>query len=292
MFIRYPHLEKYGNDSVDGINIGKTYVFPKIDGTNASVWLEDKQIKAGSRNRELTVENDNAGFYKWVLQNKTLEKFLHYYPQFRLYGEWLVPHTITDYREDAWNKFYVFDVYNDQDGQFLSYENYKILLDHFNIEYIPCWKIINNGTLENYLREAEQCKYLLKQDQDGEGIVIKNYGFINKYNKVTWAKIVNSEFKEQNYKIFGSPEMGKQLIEQEIVDSHVTQAFCEKEYAKLKLDGWNSKRIPELLGKIWHALITEELWDIIKQHKDPKIDFKFLRNLTIQKIKQTLPEVF
>ena len=47
----------------DGIELGKVYVFPKIDGTNGSVWIDDGIIKAGSRNRELTLDNDNAGFY-------------------------------------------------------------------------------------------------------------------------------------------------------------------------------------------------------------------------------------
>jgi hypothetical protein len=39
MFIKYMHLERFGNDEVEGIEIGTTYVFPKLDGTNAQVWL-------------------------------------------------------------------------------------------------------------------------------------------------------------------------------------------------------------------------------------------------------------
>ena len=64
-FLKYQHVERYGNDEVDGINIGTCYVFPKIDGTNASVWLgEDGEIHAGSRNRELRLDNEfNALFF-------------------------------------------------------------------------------------------------------------------------------------------------------------------------------------------------------------------------------------
>lgn len=55
MFVKYMHLERYGNDEVDGIEQGTTYVFPKLDGTNAQVWLnEDGTIGAGSRNRTLS----------------------------------------------------------------------------------------------------------------------------------------------------------------------------------------------------------------------------------------------
>jgi hypothetical protein len=69
-FKKYMHLERFGTSEVEGIEIGTTYVFPKLDGTNASVWFEDGKIKAGSRNRELSFDNDNAGFYKWSQQSK------------------------------------------------------------------------------------------------------------------------------------------------------------------------------------------------------------------------------
>jgi hypothetical protein len=42
----------------------------KIDGTNAQVYIgEDGQIRAGSRNRWLTLDSDNFGFARWVHEN-------------------------------------------------------------------------------------------------------------------------------------------------------------------------------------------------------------------------------
>ena len=64
-FIRYPHLERFGNSGVQDIEFGVTHVFPKLDGTNASMWLEHdggEYLAFGSRNRVVTKENDNAGF--------------------------------------------------------------------------------------------------------------------------------------------------------------------------------------------------------------------------------------
>ena len=114
-FNRYQHVERFGNEEVDGIDIGTCYIFPKIDGTNVSVWVEDcedgwKKIQSGSRNRVLDEEKDNAGFCKWVNIQITFPEFFKRYPTFKLYGEWLVPHSLKTYREDAWRKFYVFDV--------------------------------------------------------------------------------------------------------------------------------------------------------------------------------------
>lgn len=45
-------------------------VTEKIDGTNAQVYVgEDGLVLAGSRNRWLTVEDDNFGFARWVANN-------------------------------------------------------------------------------------------------------------------------------------------------------------------------------------------------------------------------------
>jgi hypothetical protein len=42
----------------------------KLDGTNAQVVVgEDGSVRAGSRNRWITPENDNFGFARWVQQN-------------------------------------------------------------------------------------------------------------------------------------------------------------------------------------------------------------------------------
>ena len=43
----------------------------KIDGTNASIYIgENGEFLTGSRNRWITVENDNFGFAKWAQDNK------------------------------------------------------------------------------------------------------------------------------------------------------------------------------------------------------------------------------
>lgn len=48
-FHPYQHVEKLGTAEVDGILDGTVYVFPKLDGANASVWLDDGEVKCGSR---------------------------------------------------------------------------------------------------------------------------------------------------------------------------------------------------------------------------------------------------
>ena len=104
-------------------------------GSNSSVWLDGDDIKCGSRNRELTLDNDNAGFYKSILDDyDNIHQYLYKHPTHRLFGEWLIPHTLKTYDKDAWRKFYVFDVMIED--EYINYDIYKEWLEEYDIEYI------------------------------------------------------------------------------------------------------------------------------------------------------------
>jgi hypothetical protein len=299
-FKKYQHIERFGTEDVEGIELGECYVFPKIDGTNGSVWLDDNgEIRAGSRNRELTLENDNQGFYAYVLQNENIKNYLHKHPTHRLYGEWLKPHTLKTYRDDAWDRFYIFDVCLDkEDGgvEYILYDIYKPLLDEFNLDYIPPIAKIKNATYESFIRCLEQNIFLIKDGQGiGEGVVIKNYNYYNKYKRQIWAKIVTSEFKEQHYKTMGCPEINtKIMIEEKIIDDFCTEAFIQKEFAKIVEENgeWTNRYIPILLDRVFSELIKEESYNIIKKYNNPTINYKTLNALVINKIKQVKEDIF
>lgn len=295
MFRKYQHLERLGTEEVEGIQMGTVYVFPKLDGTNGSIW-QDKEgnLKAGSRNRELTLERDNAGFYAWVSENEDLFlSFFKDYPDAILYGEWLVPHSLKTYRDDAWRKFYVFDVYIEGEAQ--HYDWYSPILAHNSIDYISPIRIIKNGTDEQFRLCTEQNTFLIKEGcGTGEGVVLKNYGWTNRYGRTVWAKVITNEFKDIHVKAMGAPILGGLSEEERIVEKYVTQHLVDKTKAKIELieDGWHSRCIPQLLNRVFHDLIVEEMWNILKDFKNPKIDFKYLQRLTIQRIKELRPEIF
>lgn len=296
-FIKYQHLERLGSVEVEGILDGTCYVFPKIDGTNASVWFENGQLMAGSRKRVLSRDADNHGFYDYVMKFSNFTTFhdiFNEYPDLVIYGEFLVPHTLKTYRPDAWRKFYAFDVYHKELERYLTYEEYSPILELFGIEFIRPLKIIKNPTIEDVLSAQKANTYLIGDGLGvGEGVVIKNYSFVNKFGRVTWAKVVANEFKEKPIKAIGPNEAERDVIEQRIVDKYVTEHMVNKEYAKLAAeDGWSSKLIPRLLSTVYYTLITEEAWSFIKEFKNPTIDFKKLQNLTVQKTKEFLPNLF
>jgi len=298
-FLKYMHIEKWGNDEVQGIELGETYVFPKLDGTNASLWLEEQGLCGGSRNRQVFLENDNQGFFDAQFETTTYKRwweFFKLHPKLRLYGEWLVPHTLKTYREDCWRKFYVFDVYNDDTNQYLSYNAYKPMLDECGIEYVSPLAIIRNGTYENFIHVLGQNNFYIKDGEgNGEGIVIKNYDYYNRFGNQVWAKIITSEFKEAHHKEMGAPEREGKLIEETIVDSFVTSAEVNKTIAKIasaEARSWTSRDIPRLLETVYYDLVHESIWEALKQHKNPTINFQTLKHFSIKKVKELAPELF
>lgn len=294
-FVSYQHVEKLGNTEVDGILFGDCYVFPKIDGTNAQVWYDGERIRCGSRNRELSLDNDNAGFMAWVMQNEELKDLCSAYQGYRFYGEWLVPHSLKTYKESSWRRFYIFDVV--KDGKHVPYDEYKgIFKDFPEVDYICPIRIIKNPTEENVFKILEENNYLIEDGQgNGEGVVIKNYQFVNKYGRQTWAKIVTSEFKEKHRKEMGAPiSKGSDFIEEKIVEDFVTTALVDKIVAKITLDedGWSSSSIPRLLHTAFYDLVREHTWDYVKKYKNPKVDYKLLMRFTAIQVKKLKPEIF
>ena len=284
-FVKYQHIERFESDTVSGISKGKCFIFPKIDGTNASIWMENGEIRAGSRNKELTKDHDNAGFYQWVLSHSDMfSPFFYKNPDLTLYGEWLVPHTIRAYKDNAWRNFYIFDVaINKVHSPFfyLPYYTYSKILDKFSLEYIRPQNIIMNPTMDQLEKELEKNHYLMENTSDcGEGIVIKNYDYINKFGNQIWAKIVRSEFIEKHSHNPHTPKPAVDHIEIEIAKNYVTGALVQKEKSKIVNESgcWESKYIPRLLNTVYYSIVTECMWDIVKKYKNPKIDFKLMKD--------------
>jgi hypothetical protein len=290
-FDKYQHVERLGRSGVTGLTEGTCHVFPKLDGTNASVWLDDEGlIQCGSRRRHLSLTSDNAGFCAFVASGiRPLYDLLYDAPTLRLFGEWLVPHTLKVYREDAWRKFYVFDV---MDGdKYVPYEIYKVLLEDFDIDYIPCIAVVEHGRREQFESIAERNDFLMQPGEIGEGVVIKNYDYTNKYGRVTWAKLVRSEFSEQHVKHGGPPVVqGAKTVERDIAAKYVTQTLVDKERAKIVDEGRPIQ--PQLLGMVWHCILTEEVAEAVKKMKNPTIDFRVLQSCVNARVKEHAKDLF
>lgn len=278
-FRKYEKIHRLGKDEVDGILDGTVTVQEKIDGANTSIWLEEGGIKLGSRNRG--IEDGFNGFADYVNSHEGIKEFFNKYPEYILYGEWLVSHTIA-YKDTSYKQWYMFDIYSPKTNYWKHYNvkgiatTFEILTPH---EF---------GTFENPIEE--QLKEFVGQSvlgPKGEGIVIKNPEFINKYGNNCHAKIVRQEFMEDNALVFGGNNKHSETYnEMFIVNKWMVPSRVEKVCNKLqpeineKLD---LKHIPRITNTCYHDLITEEAWEIAKLND--KIDYKRLKGLALKKAK-------
>ena len=298
--IKYIHIERLGTDEVDGILNGTVYIQPKLDGANGQIYFDtDGIINCASRKQILSEEKTNQGFWNYISipeNHKILLNYFDKHPYHILYGEWLVPHTLKTYRKDSWKKFYVFDVLDSYSGLFLNYDKYVEELKEFGIPFIPVIAKIYNAKEEDLLRFLDQNLYLIEDGKGtGEGIVIKNYDFVNKYGRTTWAKLVRNEFKEQHIVEMGYSESNLEPIELKIAREFVTDGRLNKIKHKIleeKETNWSSKYIMEYLERTYYDVITEESWTIIKKYKNPIINFNAFHKFIIQIIKETDKEIF
>ena len=276
---KYQHVERLGSQEVDGILSGTVYVFSKLDGSSARIAYEDGKLVYGSRNRILSIDNDNSGFMNASIDDERYKEFFKAYPSFVLYGEWLVKNHIKHYEDDAWRKFYVYDVMHD--GRYLRYEEYKPMLDRFGIDYIPLICVMNSPTEQDILELAPKQGFLCKDGGYQEGVVIKNYDFINQYGRTTWAKVVNATYTTQKHIKSETP-----CIEQAIVDKLLSVEEIEKE--KCKIENFDVRKTLELLGRVQHEFVKDNIQIIIKKWKQPTINFKKLNYFIANKVRETL----
>ena len=87
---------------------------------------------------------------------------------------------------------------------------------------------------------------------------------------------------------------GRITIEQRIIDQYVTAALCEKERAKLEqLCGKGLKSIiPHLMHNVYECLIKEDAHHFIVEFGNPTINFRLLRYLCDQRVKECCKDLF
>ena len=296
LYKSYQHVERLGREEVEGILDGTCSIQTKIDGTNGVLWLHDGEVRAGSRRQEIDIKNDNHGFAATVLNDPRYKNYLLDHPNRYLYGEWLVPHTIRYYNDDAWRHFYVFDVAeaDGDDIRYLPYKEYSIELDKYNIDYIPEIAELTNPTIVELSECLLKSHYLMGEDKRAEGIVIKNYDFVNKYGRTVWAKIIAEEFlNEKRDKGRQKALRAEYTTEKNICEEYCTEATIKKEYSKILNEFPDAKRqeqIGRMLNAVYETIIREDIVDYILKSKKCVIDFFVLKKEIQNKVKEVLKD--
>ena len=157
---------------------------------------------------------------------------LEKHPSHYIYGEWLVPHSIKSYNDDAWKKFYIFDVFDDNEKRYLSYDEYVPQLEEFNLTYIPEIARLNNPTIEEVASYINKTHYLMPEGQIPEGVIAKNYNYRNKWGHVVWGKIISDEFFNKKQRLRQTNHEAKENFELKVANEYISDSLIRKEYAK------------------------------------------------------------
>jgi len=279
-FQQYPKIRRLGTAETAGILEGDVYVQEKIDGANASIWFSNDAIQIGSRRRHLPPDESFRGFREWQQErSSTLVDLFTQHPTARLYGEWLVPHTIR-YDDSAYSKFYLFDVVFDGET-WLDLPAVNAFAQTWSFDVPEYHGRFTNPTPEQ-LEEFVGKSVLGKS---GEGVVLKNPNFINQFGAHQYAKIVTESFKESNAVNFGgNNKHSDSYWEIYVMNKWMTLPRVKKVVQKLNATiegGVGIEHTGRVINTAYHDLLEEEIWAI--QKKVGTLNFKTLAKVCQRK---------
>jgi len=287
---KYTDVVRLGHRSTVGVlNEGDFItVTEKLDGANASFKLnEDNQVDGFSRNTPVDETNTLRGYHTWLKEIKPEQLNLRY----RYYGEWLVSHKI-QYKPEYYQRFYLFNVYDDELQEYLSEEIMRNEALRLNINTVP---LIYEG---QYISFEHLMEFVGKSDMAvnfGEGIVVKNVNYRDKYGHQCFVKLVHEDFIEvQKQKAPKDPNRPV-TPEQEFANMCVTKARIDKMLHKLVDEGiLESDFGIEDMRLILSNLGTRIYEDILKEENDslPEgYEVQALRKAIGSKIPQIVKEI-
>lgn len=226
---KYTDVTRYGKSNTIGVlKEGDIIsITEKIDGANSSFCKDDSStigVSCYSRNQILTEENRLRGYYDWVLDNIVpIKEELN--PSYRYFGEWLCSHKVV-YKEEAYHNFYMFSIWDENEEQYLSDDMVRSEAKRLGLktpEYFYCGEYQSFEHLMSFVGKSN----LTKEPNTGEGVVIKNVNYFDKYGRQMFVKLVSERFAEvQKQKLPKNPNVNLKVVE--LIKSVLTKARVSK----------------------------------------------------------------
>lgn len=294
-FYKYQHLERdLKCKELTGILSGTLTIQPKLDGSNCQIWMENGKLVISSRTRVLGNGNDNAGCYQALKNDQRFIDFFTANPDVKLIGEWLVPHTIK-YKPEAYGKLYIYDAIKiDSENEqghalYVPYWLTRTALESCGIDHVPDL-VINAEDWDHSYKQIidlrrDEFNWLLPNPEtdEGESIVVKNYGYTNPFGRKVWCKVINEEFyalKKEKKPKDRVRSVKNASIELAFIEKNLTAHLLSKQLHKL--GEFERKRIGEYI----RSCQLEFIEDFVTEQDD--VDCKVLNNLIAHEARQYL----
>jgi hypothetical protein len=236
----------------------------KIDGANASFRRVGNDLVAFSRNNQLSEENTLGGFYQFVKElNIQIGEGLIFF------GEWLNPHKVK-YPEHQ-KKFFLFDIYDIVNGKYLPWETVKAVGTSLGLNLVPVFyegEYKGFDHLQSFVGKTE-LGGMLGDIPTGEGIVVKNVTYEDRFGNQMYVKLVTDAFREvQSQKAPKDPKV-EATQEQVFVDQVVTEARIEKFLHKFVDEGILDEQYGiEDMGTILKNMNPRIKEDVLKEESE------------------------
>lgn len=210
------------------------------------------------------------GFYGFVKEDivKIKDMLNHNH---RYIGEWLVSHKI-QYKPEAYQKFYLFSIWDDVTQQYLSDEVVKSEAKRLGlntVNYFYEGEYISFEHMMSFVGKSE----LTLEPNTGEGIVVKNVSYFDNHNRQCFVKLVSEKFAEvQKQKLPKDPNVNKCVP---IIKSVLTKARIEKLIHKLVDEGLLKEDFDITdMGILLKLLGNRVFEDIMKEESELLVDFE------------------
>jgi hypothetical protein len=216
-----------------------------------------------SRNNQLFggKESNLDGFYEWVQENIKSEDLISGYIY---YGEWSNRHKI-DYGENL-KKFFMFDVYSNIIECYHDLLVIKGEAERLGLTLAPIFyegEYVSEEHIQSFAGKS-----MLSPDGVGEGVVVKNYSYTDRYGNQLFTKVVTKEFQEANGVSFKEMKAKTDPISQ-FINGTVTEARIEKMFYKLVDEGKLKEDFAiEDMGIILKLLGSSVYDDVMKEEAD------------------------
>lgn len=262
---KYTDIVRMGHRSTAGVVKEGDYitVYEKLDGANASFKVGNgpAEILAFSRNTQLSSENNLRGFYEFtrkIVPHELMSGVIYF-------GEWLVKHKV-DYGDNA-GTFYLFDIYDELDSSYAPTDFVMAEAARLGLAIAP---ILYAGPYVSFehLQTLVGRSALAATPDSGEGIVVKNVDFRDRFGHQTFVKMVSESFREMMPQKAPRDPNAPQSPESVFVSTFLTTGRVDKLLRKLV----DEAVIPESFGLEDMGTILRELGprtyaDLLKEER-------------------------
>ncbi len=266
----------------------------KLHGTNAAVRFDDGKIVAQSRERELTLDHDNAGFYRYALNHEdTFRELFQYiaestgtgHTNFTVFGEWCGGNIQSKIGLNQLEKhFVIFNVYDNLNDCYIPrdwmmdlYDSSAIVTLHTHDIYlimeIPSYEISVDFTRpEQVIEELERmtlaveesCPWTEYRGKSGIG------------EGICWVSATDINDTGLWFKVKGLKHQGKSEGKPKTLSADPVRVAAIRELIDVLLPEWRLEQGTAWLKENGHALDAKSTgqylqWvmkDVLKEESD------------------------